>query len=271
MDWTALAQLFTGLANGRMNGKILESNAASQQNSDATSRYQALVNANRLQNVEMPDANASQVQRGTLMSTWKPMSITAPAGVNIPTISGGPSMTPEFQQMGSELVNSALKRQLGGNKLDMTTFPSNESLGLDGGSEGSNWLDKLISGGGTAASLIAALRGGASSLGGGATAATATNSIYGSGLPGAGMEGLTDPISTAPMPWETGGADTASKIKLPGFGGGTPGASVNGLQSWMNEMQLNGVGLGPNPFGDGLENTTPGTENTRRLTVRRRA
>ena len=146
MAWTdifkimqAISPVLSNAAGGAATGKIAEANAAAQQNAGATSRYQALVNANRLQNVEQPAANLSQAGRGSLMSTWQPMNITPASvpygsqtnGAVMPTNSGGPSITPEMRQTGDSVAKAAMARQLGGNKLDTSTFPSDEALGMN--------------------------------------------------------------------------------------------------------------------------------------------
>lgn len=214
----ALGPILSNMAAQRAAGKATEAGLTQQQNQGATSRYQALVNAGRLQNIEQPAANLQQATRGSALSSWKPVSVGAtsvPYGQNVsgpikPTITGGPSMTPELQQLGSQVTRDALSRQLGGNKLDTGTFPSDADLGL-GALPESGVLDKILGVGSTAASLLGALAkpaagaipgGTAAGAVGSATAPLASTPISGyAALPGAAgaVPSVIAPLVSSPI------------------------------------------------------------------------
>ena len=242
-----LAQIGSSAAAGRAQGKETEANLAQNQNNNATSRYQAIVNANRLQNIDQPSANMSQAGQGALMSTWKPMSVTpasVPYGSNTngavkPTITGGPSITPEMRQTGEAAMKAALQRQLAGNPIS-STFPSDESLGLNALPKQS-LLDSILGYGSMGAGLLA--EAGKAGAFGGSTASTATAAPAASmGSPGMGSatQGVAPSGSGAFMP----------------IGGGSPGQRQPGnLLDYLREMQnqTGGYGMyaGWNPFNTG--------------------
>lgn len=228
MDWlglfSALAPILSNASQNRAAGKIDEATLAQQQNQAATSRYQAMVNAGRLKDIEQPAANLSQVGKGSLMSTWKPMSITpasVPYGSNtngavMPTITGGPSITPEMRTTGASVARTAMARQLGGNKLDTTLFPSDSDLGLNALPK-TSWLDSLLGGASTATSILGGLKQ-AGLLGGKSSGVSA---IGANGIP---QGGTTIPPETLPT--------TGNSGLFPVGGGGASGG-VGGNAGWM--------------------------------------
>lgn len=241
-SWTDLAAILAQLSQGRAEGQIAQGNIDARNDQNATSRFQAMVNANRLQNIEQPSANASQVQRGTVMNTFQPVSISHPRA-NIPTISGGPQMTPEMRNMGSELVNSALKRQMGGNQIDTSMFP--EDMGT-GGSGGGSFLDTLLAGATPAAGILGLLKNAGIGGGGASAGATAANNPWTAGATPWGEP--TPPPGSAPSPSFGGGS-------------GSPGGPT-GMQDLASRSQLNEFGIGPNDYmndqsGGNLEQTIP--------------
>ena len=210
-----------GLASaGRAAGKTTEANLAQGQNQDATSRYQALVNAGRLQNIEQPSANMDQATRGSVLSTWKPYTYTSgsvPYGSKTSgpirgSSAGGPTMTPELQQLGAQVTRDALARQLAGNTLDTSTFPSDSELGLNA-LPTSSWLDKLLGGASAGASIA------------GAFAKPTAGAVAGAGGPG---------ITAGSTTFTPGAAGASSKIPMPGFGQGNPSTSAG----WYSLLQI---------------------------------
>lgn len=193
--FNTVSPILSGAARGSAEGLVNEANLIGQQNQGATSRYQAMVNAGRLQNIEQPQANMDQATRGTMLSTWKPVSVgssSVPYGQNTsgpvrPTITGGPSMTPELQQFGGQVAKDAMARQLGGN-VNSSTFPSDSQLGMTPMPEASR-LDKILGYAATGSSILGAA--GKAGLFGGGTAAPA-------GAAGAGAIPATMGTSTIP-------------------------------------------------------------------------
>jgi len=204
-DLLTKAGIVLGNAAGqRATGLGLEGQLQNAQNNSATSRYQALVNASRLKNVEQPSANLSQAGQGSLMSTWQPVSVGStpvPYGTNTNgpvrnTISGGPSITPEMRGTGDSVAKAAMARQLAGNTMDTSLFPSDSALGL-GEMPQSSWLDKLLGYGSlatTGASLIPGLGGAPAETLPGASSITPGASTPG----GAGGGGMSDVAKFGP-------------------------------------------------------------------------
>jgi hypothetical protein len=233
-----LAPIFSNAAGGAAQGKVAEQNAAATQNQNATSRYQALVNASRLQNIEQPSANMSQAGRGALMSTWKPMTVT-PASVPYgsqtngavkPTIGGGPTITPEMRDTGDQVMRSALQRQISGNPVDASSFPSDSALGLNPLPTESA-TDKILKYGSMATSLLGAA-GKTGLLGGKAAGAAAPYPVGSAANGGVLMSDGT--VAPAAAPSASGG--------LPiGAGSGAPSSSWFGLGETLKNMQT-GVG-----------------------------
>jgi hypothetical protein len=203
-----------------------------------------LVNANRLQNVEMPQANTDQAIQGTKLSTWQPVSVSHPRAT-ISHIQGGPQMTDELRGYGSDLTKSAILRQMGGNELDTSTFPTDESLGLKS-TKSNGTLDALLGYGSTAAGLLSAL-----GIGGGTGAGAGAGAAAGAAWPGSGtqMTSLTAPTTTA----STGSSGTGMLSSL--FGGGTS-TGLGGNAAWLAEelkKALMGQGMfagGGGPYDD---------------------
>jgi hypothetical protein len=230
MDWTALATLLSKIAESRAAGQVQQGNLDAQNNQTATSRYQALVNAGRLSGIEQPAANARQTQIGSLMSSFQPVSVTHPRAT-IPTITGGPQMTPEMRQMGSELTRSALLRQMGGNQLNTGTFPSDSDLGMTG-TKPNGTLDTLIGGAPTVASILSLLLGKKPAAGaagaGGLVSGAPTTELLAPQTPGTGLS-------------VGGGGST---------GAGSAGPGVPGFKNLMNLSTLGSFGLGPTDRND---------------------
>lgn len=246
----ALGPILSNMAAQRAAGKATEAGLTQQQNQGATSRYQALVNAGRLQNIEQPAANLQQATRGSVLSSWKPVSVGAtsvPYGQNVsgpikPTITGGPSMTPELQQLGSQVTRDALSRQLGGNKLDTGTFPSDADLGL-GALPESGVLDKILGVGSTAASLLGALAKPAAGAIPGGTAAGAAGAA-------------TAPLASTPI---SGVATAPGGVPMVPLGGGgqsglrsaNPGSIMDIFREMQNQTGGSGMYRADNPFATG--------------------
>ncbi len=233
-DWTALATLLSNMASSRAQGQVQQSQLDAQNNAGATSRYQAMVNANRLQNIEQPMANANQARLGNLLSSFQPVSVSHPRA-NIPTVSGGPQMTPELRQMGTALANSALQRQMSGNPIDTSTFPSDEELGLTNNTKGGGFLDTLLGVGSTAAgigSLIAPLL---------KTGTTTAGVLPSTGISAPGY-------STLPG----GAAGKGGSGVGVGGGGVSTGqqSGPQGLQNMATLYQLGNFGLAPSQYND---------------------
>lgn len=236
----AFSPVLSNAAGGAASGKIAEQNAAALQNQNATSRYQAMVNANRLQNIEQPSANMNQASRGALMSTWQPMSITPASvpygsqtnGAVMPKITGGPTITPEMRQTGEAAMKAALARLLAGNPINTSMFPSDSELGLNPLPQEST-LDKILKWSSTGSSLLGALGKGSTASGGGASAI--------------GPDGI--PLGGTKLPAETLGnyANTASntdKIVPIGGGGGGGGANARSpYADYVMKHQLADLGL----------------------------
>jgi hypothetical protein len=223
-----------------------ESSLTALQNSGATSRYQAMVNAGRLQNIEQPQANLDQATQGTMLSTWKPYSVTpasVPYGQNTngavkPTVTGGPSMTPELQQMGGQVAKDAMARQLGGN-VNTSTFPSDAQLGMTPMPEAS-MLDKILGYAATGTSLLGAA-GKMGMLGGGAAAPAGA----------AGSTAVPATMGTSTIPGAATQAPAASGTSvldaLQSFGGGSPGSGPAARSSYSDmllKQQLRDFGIG---------------------------
>jgi hypothetical protein len=264
-----ISPVVSGAADQRAQGKALEANLAQQQNNNATSRYQAMVNANRLQNIEQPSANMSQAGKGALMSTWQPMSITpasVPYGQNtngalLPKITGGPSMTPEMRQTGDSAMKAALQRQLAGNPINTSMFPSDSELGLNGLPKEST-LDKILGYGSTATSILGLL--GKAGVFGGTGAGAGTGITVGGGAGGTPMLGpggvATPTVSATDVPWW-------QKIPL---GGGGPGGGTSERTPYADMLmknQLNEFGMGPD---SSRESSIPEPVNRQRRWMTRR-
>ena len=243
-----ISPVLSGAAQGSANGLISEANLTNQQNQGATSRYQALVNANRLQNIEQPQANLNQATQGTMLSTWKPVSVGAtsvPYGQNTngpvkPTITGGPSMTPQLQGLGAQVSKDAMSRQLAGNPVNTSTFPSDSQLGMTPMPEAS-WVDKLLGYGSTATSILGAL--GKSGLIGGGAAAPAGGA--GAGITVGGGAGGTPMLGPGGSAAPTASTDPSilDWIKI-GGGGGAGGAKPDDpYQDMLNKQLLNDFGV----------------------------
>lgn len=254
MDWLkmfeALAPILSQSAQNRAEGKILEGNLAQNQNQNATSRYQALVNASRLQNIEQPAANMSQAGRGALMSTWQPMSITpgsVPAGSRtsgavMPSISGGPSITPEMRQTGDSVMKQALQRQLGGNQINTSLFPSDEQLGLNALPK-QGVLDSILQYGSMGTSIL----GGLSKLGLLGSGGGGVSAIGANGVPVGGTV-----LAPETMPAGGSGASFLDKLKFFGGGGADGGPSRSPYFDMLMKQQLNDFGLGPDSSANEL-------------------
>jgi len=235
----SIGQILAQMAAARAEGKTTEATLAAQQNQGATSRYQALVNAGRLQNIEQPAANLSQAKEGSRVSTWQPVKVTSgsvPYGTNTNgpvrgSIAGGSTMTPELRQLGAQVTRDALARQMGGNALDTSTFPSDSELGLNA-LPTSSWLDKLLGGASAGASIA------------GAFAKPTAGAVAGAGGPG---------ITAGSTTFTPGAAGASSNIPMPGFGQGNPSTSAGwySLLELLKQMQQGQGGSqyrGDNPF-----------------------
>jgi len=255
-DVLTKAGILLGNAAGqRATGLGIEGNLQNAQNNSATSRYQALVNASRLKNVEQPNANMSQAGAGSLMSTWQPVSVgstSVPYGTNTNgpvrnTISGGPSITPEMRGVGDSVAKSALSRQLGGNTMDTSLFPSDSALGL-GEMPESSWLDKILGYGSLAASGASLIPG----LGGAPAAPAAAVPNMSTGAPaqipsgGAGVGSPTFESGGVPKPsFPASGAEFGEKPGAdvwmdPQGGAGDPSKSREAMISQLIQMLLSG-------------------------------
>lgn len=243
----ALATLLGKTAESRAQGQATQAGIDAQNNQGATSRYQALVNANRLQGIEQPQANTNQAIQGTKLSTWQPVSVTHPRA-NIPTITGGPQMTDELRQYGSDLTKSAILRQMGGNKIDTSTFPSDEELGMKS-TKSNGTLDSILGYGSTAAGILGTilpkLTGGAAA---GAGAAGTSGVLPSTAISAPGYSTLPGGAATTPT-------SASSGLRIPiGGGSGNAGASgltahgnMAGLERMATIAQLQAFGLGPDP------------------------
>lgn len=261
--FNTVSPILSGAAGRSAEGLIHEANLIGQQNQGATSRYQAMVNAGRLQNIEQPEANMDQATRGTMLSTWKPVSVgssSVPYGQNTsgpvrPTISGGPSMTPELQQFGGQVAKDAMARQLGGN-VNTSTFPSDAQLGMTPMPEAS-WLDRIMGYASTGSSILGAA--GKAGMFGGKVAPAAGPASY--GTPGMGTGTQVAPgAATQNVPWW-------EKIA---FGGGGPGVGANQYDPYadmLKKQQLTDFGQ---YFGMPAEGGAPEPINRQRIPKTRR-
>ena len=255
-DLLTKAGIVLGNAAGqRATGLGLEGQLQNAQNNSATSRYQALVNASRLKNVEQPSANLSQAGQGSLMSTWQPVSVGStpvPYGTNTNgpvrnTISGGPSITPEMRGTGDSVAKAAMARQLAGNTMDTSLFPSDSALGL-GEMPQSSWLDKLLGYGSLATTGASLIPG----LGGAPAAPTVPNMSMGaptqipSRTGGAGAGDVTFESGGVSKPsFPTSGAEFGEKPGAdvwpdPQGGAGDPSKSREAMINQMIQMLLSG-------------------------------
>lgn len=252
-----ISPILSGAASGSAQGLVNEANLTNQQNQGATSRYQAMVNAGRLQNIEQPTANLNQATQGTMLSTWKPYSVTpasVPYGQNTngavkPTITGGPSMTPELQQMGGQVAKDAMARQLGGN-VNTSTFPSDAQLGMTPMPEAS-WLDKILGYAATGTSLLGAA-GKAGLLGGGSAAPAGGAGVAGAGTAINAGAGATPMLGPGGVATPTVAADVPWYAKIP-LGGGGPSGGVTERSPYADMLlknQLNDFGMGPDSSRD---------------------
>lgn len=242
-----LSPILSGYSAGAANGLVNEANLTAQQNQGATSRYQALVNAGRLQNIEQPSANLDQGTRGSVLSSWQPVKVgstSVPYGSNTngpvrPSITGGPSVTPELRQLGSQVTSDALARQKAGNPASTDAFPSDEDLGMTAMPKAS-LLDKIIGYAGTGAGILGAIPG----IGGAAKAGAAL--APGAGVSAIGPNGI--PLGGTQLPIETMPAEPSFLEKIFAFGGGG-GAGGSNERSMLQDMamrqQLNDFGIGP--------------------------
>jgi len=243
-----LSQVLGGSAAGRANGLVNEANLTNQQNQGATSRYQALVNSNRLQNIEMPNSNLDQGTRGSVLSTWQPVSVgqtSVPYGSHTngpvrPTITGGPSITPELRQLGGQVTKDALSRQMAGNPINTSTFPSDDALGMNAMPK-SGVMDKLLGYGGMATSILGTL--GKTGLLGGGGATSAIPASFGTATPPAGGG------SSIPIGGGSSNFPVNSGTMNPEYNWGQ-----NILKDLLKAFQNGGGSTGqyiPNPFGTG--------------------
>jgi hypothetical protein len=258
-----LAQLLSQMAASRASGQATQASIDAQNNANATSRYQAIVNAARLRNIEQPEANARQMARGSLWSSWQPVTLTHPRATLV-NVGGGPSVTQGMRDMGQSLMSSSLSRQQGGNPIDTSIFPSDASLGLTGsGSGGGSWIDSLL-GAGTIGSAAYGLLRNAGIVGGPAAATTGTAGGAGAGMVSPHAATMANSIQG----WDSAGdymlnrnphygADSYDPVSL--GGGGSRGSSRSPYQDLLMRQQLNDFGIGPDSYtgdvGTNLENT----------------
>jgi hypothetical protein len=240
----ALGQLFGNSAQMRAQGLATEAQLQNQQTNAGTSRYQALVNANRLQNVEQPSANLKQAGQGSLMSTWQPVN-TTPANVPYgsqtngavkPTISGGPSITPEMRATGASVASGAMNRQAAGNPLNTSLFPSDAEMGMSSLPQ-SSALDKILSYAGLGTSIASQIPGlGASSVTSEASSIPTTFAT-GNGMGGTSISGAANLPSTPAVGSNLIPPSPSGGVSIPMAGGGG-GTGVGGNGGWLAEEFL---------------------------------
>jgi hypothetical protein len=242
INWTELAQLLSGLSKSNAEAEKLQAEIDAQNNAGATSRYQALVNANRLAGIEQPAANLAQATRGSMLSTFQPVSVSHPRA-NIPTITGGATITPELRQLASQVTKDALQRQMSGNPIDTSSFPTDAELGLTDNTKGGGWLGKLLGIATPAVGIMSILKPG--------TAAASAAA----GATGAGSSLLPSTPISAPGYGTLPGTTTPTSPGV-GFGGGgiSTGNSggPQGLQNMATLYQLGNVGLAPTQYNDAV-------------------
>ena len=199
MDYLGAAgQVMGGAAQGSAQNKLSEGDLILKQgqlkNQQYTTQQNALLQALGLTDssqqwrantdlaqrqfaMDAPQTRAKTSMMGDYMSSFQPMQITAPKGVNMPKISGGATMSDSTRQMGKLLTELAYKQQ----PYDGDTFDNGAMPDFQGGVLAqpgvpelpkASWMDKLLGGGGLMGSILQALLKAGMGSGGGTGAGT---------------------------------------------------------------------------------------------------